>query len=93
MAIKKADALKGASREISDVKPCSLNGLPLVQISLTSGEVGYMSKDRYTAEMPTWPVDKDDNLQMPADMRLSNKGYWTSFARPTGLAQVTFPGE
>ena len=96
MSVKKSDLAGFTDRTIDKWANCIYSGLAAVQIKLKNGEVGYMSKDRFIAEANNWPTSngkEDGDLQLPADYRLSVKGYWTNLSRPTGLGKVILPGE
>lgn len=97
MAISKKLALKDAVKTIADIKDVTYNGAPAKKIILESGQAGYIRKDLYDKEMPTWPTadgTEEGDLQLPADYRLSQNGYWTNFQRSNGVGvEVSLPGE
>lgn len=96
MAVQKSIALKQSDKTIDTIKNVIYNGLQAVEITLENGQRGYMATDRFNAEVANFPTHngkEDGNLMLPADFRLSNRGYWTNLQRSVGVGSVTLAGE
>lgn len=83
MAIKFKDFMKGnTSRKVASEKAGNYKGLAVRQITLENGKVGLIGEDNYEEfTSKNYSEDKDGDIVLSADCRLTNKGFWTDRAK------------